>query len=227
VIAAYNEEAAIGDVLLAWANEMESLGVRYELRAYDDGSTDRTPEVLADLASRLPRLRAVRHPNRGHGPTILRAYREAAGDWVFQCDGDDEIPATAFSSLWEQRQNYDLLVGRRQNRHSPPQRRLVSMGSRLAVRALFGSGLWDVNSPFRLIRGEVLRYLLPLLPQNLFAPNVALAGLAVRRGLRVCEVPVPHVGRPGGAASLVRGKLWRGAARALVETVSVARRGRW
>jgi glycosyltransferase involved in cell wall biosynthesis len=223
VVPVFNEEAAIGGVLRAWAAQLDRLGVSYELRVYDDGSDDQTPELLAGLGARLPRLCTFRHPNRGHGPTILRGYREAAGDWVFQADGDGEIPASAFSALWERRRDYDFLLGHRHGRHSPVHRRIVSLGSRLAVRTLFGSGLSDVNSPFRLVRGAALRDLLRFLPDGLFAPNVALAGLAVRRGLRLCEIPVPHIDRVGDRGSLASWQIWRGAARTLLETMSVAR----
>src|SRR4051812_48649922 len=99
VMPVYNEAEAIGPVLDAWANELSRLGIDYELRVYNDGSKDRTLEILQQKAQTLPRLVVGTHENRGHGPTILRGYGEARGEWVFQVDSDDEMPADHFGTL--------------------------------------------------------------------------------------------------------------------------------
>jgi glycosyltransferase involved in cell wall biosynthesis len=189
---------------------------------YDDGSTDKTGAVLRDLTVHIPRLVVISQTNRGHGPTILRGYREARGEWVFQTDSDGEIPAAPFRELWARRTAYDLLLGYRSRRRLAPARRIVTYGSRLAVWALFGSAVRDVNSPFRLVRREWLHATLPRMPADAFAPNVILAGLAARGRLRIHEQPVPYRARPTGKGSLVASRLWRGACRSLIETVAVA-----
>ena len=222
VMPAYNEEEAIAEVVSAWVNELDALGIDYELRVYDDGSTDKTAAVLRDLATRLPRVVATSQTNRGHGPTILRGYREARGEWVFQTDSDGETPATAFRELWVRRDQYDFLLGHREGRRSPLTRRIVSSASRLAVRVLFGTAIRDVNSPYRLMRRTWLQAVLPGLPRDAFAPNVILTGLAARGRLRVDEHPVPYRARRTGMGSLVAFRLWKGAFRSLVETVAVA-----
>lgn len=221
VMPAYNEEEAIADVVGSWVKELDALGIDYELRVYDDGSTDNTAAVLRDLATRLPRVIATSQTNRGHGPTILRGYREARGEWVFQTDGDDETPATAFRELWVRRAACDFLLGYREGRRSPLARRMVTAGSRLAVRVLFGSAIRDVNSPYRLMRRTWLQTVLPRIPADAFAPNVILTGLAARGRLRISEHPVPYRARRTGTDSLVAAKLWKGAFRSLAQTVVV------
>lgn len=219
---AYNEHEAIADVVAAWAKELDALGIDYELTVYDDGSTDATGAVLQDLAARIPRVNVTSQTNRGHGPTILRGYDEARGEWVFQTDSDGEIPPTEFSDLWARRNEYDFLLGYRGDRRSTLARRLITQGSRLTVWVLFGTAIRDVNSPYRLMRRTWLQAILPRLPGDAFAPNVILAGLAARGRLRIYEHPVPYHTRRAGTVSLVRFKLWRGAFRSLVETVAVA-----
>src|SRR5438445_3120274 len=91
VMPAYNEAGAIREVVGGWDRQLGSLGVRYEIRVYDDGSRDGTGDLIAALAREHPTVAAVRQTNRGHGPTILRGYHEARGEWVFQTDSDDEI----------------------------------------------------------------------------------------------------------------------------------------
>lgn len=224
VMPAYNEEGAIAGVVEEWVAELERLGLDYEVRVYDDGSRDRTPELLDELARRHPRLTLVRQANRGHGPTLLRAYGEATGEWVFQVDSDGEMSPAGFAPLWQRRENYDLLVGSRQGREAPPLRRLVTAVSRLTVRLCFGRGVRDVNSPYRLMRGSRLRELLPLLPPEPFAPNVILSGLAARERLRIGEWPVACQPRRSGPGSLTPLKVLRGATRSLLQTLTAALR---
>lgn len=220
----YNEAASIGPVVAEWVTELARLGIDYELLVLDDGSSDGTTDVLRDLAAKYPGLQVSRHENAGHGSTILRGYRRSRGDWVLQVDSDGEIPAASFEDLWSRREPYDLVIGRRMDRSAPAVRRAITWVSRLSVRLLFGPGIRDVNVPYRLMRGPVLRELASALPGDLFAPNIILSGLAIRRGLRICERPVPHVGRRHGGGSLGGMRVVRAAMRAFAQTLAAARR---
>ena len=226
VVPVYNEEAAIAGVLASWAVDLERLGIDYLFAIYDDGSRDGTPRILGDLAERDPRLSVVRHANRGHGPTILRGYREARTPWVLQIDSDGEMASSHFAALWRERERHDFLLGARQDRASALVRRMVSAGSRAAVHLLIGNGVRDVNSPYRLMRRDALGPLLDQVPDDAFAPNTLLSGLAARAHLRILEVPVPHEGRRTGRGSLNAGRLMAGVARSLRDTVSTAVRVR-
>jgi dolichol-phosphate mannosyltransferase len=222
VMPVFNEEGAVTGVIADWTGALAGMGIDFRLAVYDDGSRDGTERTLQELARLDPRLLVVRHANRGHGPTILRGYREAQGRWILQVDSDGEMAAGHFAALWREREAYDFLVGARQDRVSAPLRRLVSAGSRASVHALLGRGVRDVNSPYRLMRRDLLRPLLDLLPADPFAPNVLLSGLAARAGLRVFECSIPHEGRRVGTGSLTRWRLWAGIARSFWDTVRTA-----
>jgi len=222
VIPLYNEEGAARTVVAGWDDLLTSLGIDYELRAYDDGSLDSTSSILDELTRDRPRVVAVRQSNRGHGPTILRGYREARGEWVFQVDGDDEMSPASFPAFWKERDQADLVIGYRSDREAPIGRRIISAVSRIAVRLLFGGAVRDVNVPYRLYRTRALTEMLSMIPPETFAPNVILVGLAVSRGLRIVELPVPHQKRRTGESSLGRISMWRCAARAFWQTLTVA-----
>lgn len=222
VVPVYDEEAAIAGVLTGWAEALTQLDVDYVFAVYDDGSRDGTPRILGELAERDPRITIARHSNRGHGPTIVRGYREAATPWILQIDSDGEMSAAHFASLWEARHDHDFLVGSRRDRASIPVRRLVSAASRAAVHLLLGRGVRDVNSPYRLMRRATLAPLLETLPADPFAPNTLLSGLAARARLRILETPIPHEGRRTGRGSLNARRLAAGVARSLRDTVVTA-----
>jgi hypothetical protein len=87
------------------------------------------------------------------------------------------------------------------------------------VRLLYGSGITDVNVPFRLIRSNVLRQLIDRIPEGTFAPNIVISGMLARTGARVYEHPVPHENRKTGKTSLARLRLWQCAVKAFGQTL--------
>lgn len=226
VVPVYNEADTIAAAVLEWAAELDRGALDYELLVYDDGSRDDSGRLVETLRARVPRLSLRRHRNVGHGPTVLRGYREAHGEWIFQADSDGEVAPTSFRALWDVRHDQDFVLGARQQRRSPMLRRLVTLGSRLTIRVMFGMTIQDVNTPFRLMRRARLVPLLAMLPDDCFAPNVALVGLAARAGLRIRTVPVTYRGRRSRGSSLGGLRLWRGVSRAWWQTLTIARRVR-
>ena len=156
VMPVYNEQDAIGGVLEKWDAMLRGLGCDYVIRPYNDGSKDSSLAVMHETAKRLgPQIDVRDKPNGGHGNTILTGYREAAADgfeWVFQVDSDDEMGPEKFADIWSKRDDYDFLVGTREGRNQSFPRRIISFVSRLCVRLFYGESIWDVNSPYRLMR---------------------------------------------------------------------------
>jgi hypothetical protein len=221
VMPVYREAEIIASVIDAWSGMLEGHGIDFELLVYDDGSPDETLEILRAREQTLPRLRVTNHSNRGHGPTILRGYREARGSWVFQVDSDDEIAPDPFPDLWSQRESYDLLLACRGG-PQPLARRVVSGVSRFTVRLLFGQGVTDVNAPYRLMRRSWLEGALARVPQGTFAPNVILSGLAIHDGVRIFEHPVARRARKTGRPSLGSFTLWTRALQSFGQTLRAA-----
>jgi dolichol-phosphate mannosyltransferase len=230
VMPAYNEEDCIAGVVSSWLDTLLKQAIRFRMIVLNDGSTDRTAEVLAG-AGKDPRVEIVDKPNTGHGPTILAGYARAvkAADWVFQCDSDNEISPDYFADLWAKREGYDALFGCRSLRAQPLARRIITIGSRATVRLLFGRGVVDVNVPYRLIRSSLLEQIIMQIPRNTFAPNVIISGALSQAGVRIYNQPVRWEFRRTGVVSIARWKLWKSAVRAFWQTMlcrpRVGRRG--
>ncbi len=220
VIPVYNEEACIAQVLGDWTAALDELKIDYRIIALNDGSRDRTQEILGEMPP-TPRLELVDKPNSGHGPTILMGYRSAvqAAEWVFQCDSDNEMPASHFKRLWEIRDSYDALFGFRTGRKSSIDRKIVSFLSRLVAGMLFGTGVKDVNVPYRLIRAEILEKIISDIPPDTFAPNIIISGMLCKSGAKIANIPVPHVLRKTGKVSIGNIRLWKFSFQSLVQTL--------
>lgn len=226
VIPVYNEEGAIATVLQKWVCKLDSMGITYSINAYNDGSKDHTAEILEKCASEFSgKINVCNKPNSGHGPTILRGYNDAVineNSWVFQIDSDDEMGPESFDKLWDQRENYDFLVGIRDGRKQQLPRKIISFVSRLCVRIFYGKSVWDVNTPYRLMRVSEFADVFKNIPADTFAPNVIISGMAARKKLRCFEIPVPQRDRQTGEVSIKKWKLLKAAMKSFRQTIYFA-----
>ena len=224
VMPVYNEEEAIGVVLEKWVKVMDALGLKYTLNPYNDGSKDNSFQVIQAKALEYPeKVIAHTKENGGHGPTILLGYREAAAagyDWIFQIDSDNEMGPESFEELWNRRNDYDFLVGIRDGRKQALPRKIISAVSRLTVKIFYGrGGIWDVNTPYRLMRTSAFSDIFDAIPSDTFAPNVIISGMAARRKMRCFEVRVPQKDRQTGEVSIKKWKLFKAAVKSLFQTI--------
>lgn len=222
VMPVYNEEGAIGAVIEKWATELDKLQIDYNIFAYNDGSKDNTATILEEIAKKQPKLIVVNKENSGHGPTILKAYRDNAAkySWIFQMDSDDEMEPEGFAAIWEKRNDYDFLVGIRDGRLQQLPRKIISFVSRLCVKIFYGfNGIWDVNSPYRLMRSEIFADLFNKIPEDTFAPNVIVSGFVARKKLRFYEAHVPCRLRQTGEVSIKKWKLLKAAIKSFWQTI--------
>jgi dolichol-phosphate mannosyltransferase len=223
VMPVYNEQECIVGVVRSWLEELSRLGIDFTIIVLNDGSTDGTKEELSQFGEDQ-RLCIIDKQNSGHGPTILMGYARAVqlSEWVFQVDSDDEISPGCFYDLWSRRHAYDALFAVRTSRRQGVGRRIISAVSRFTVSLIFGKGVEDVNTPYRLIRSLLLMDLLVGVPVDTFAPNILISGMLVQTHARILNFSVPHTGRKTGATSIVRYKLWRAALRSFVQTIVFA-----
>lgn len=225
IMPVYNEESIIKSVLYSWLTKLDSMHLNYEIHVYNDGSKDRTAEIIANCSAEYPEKIIVHNKqNSGHGPTILQGYLENADQtkWLFQIDSDNEMKPDFFDLLWNQRMNYDFLAGKRDGRRQHFSRKIISFISRLCVRLFYGKSIWDVNTPYRLMRTETFKEIFKMLPRNTFAPNVIISGMAAKEKFRCFEIPIPQQNRQTGEVSIKKWKLFKAAIRSFMQTISFA-----
>lgn len=219
IMPVYNEEEIIQEVINSWLLMLRELNINFEIKVFNDGSVDNSLKKLKELEGKNRELIVVDKPNSGHGPTILEGYRSVNSKWIFQIDSDNEMRPQYFKKLWKNRESYDLLLGKRENRKSPISRRIVTLMSRMTVKIFYGSGIDDVNSPYRLHRTEKFSNVFNLISSNTFAPNVILSGYAVRQKLKIVEFFVPCQQRITGEVSLKKLKLFKVAFKSWIQTI--------
>lgn len=204
VMAAYNEEHSVESVIQEHVNIMSQMPAAvtdWEIVVVDDGSRDRTPEILERLASRLPRLRVIKHPvNLGLFPAFDDAHRAARGTHVFTTASDGQWPAANLLRMLDRmlQTGADLVVGVRPHRDEvyTPWRRFVSRCFQLLPRLLFGVQTQDAGS-VKLGRRELFQC--ELISRSPFVEAERIIR-AVRQGCAVEFVPIEFLPRGAGKA---------------------------
>jgi glycosyltransferase involved in cell wall biosynthesis len=220
VVPAFNEGDVVEELILDLGRELPALSRAFEVIVVDDASSDDTPAILARLAGERSWLDVRRNPaNAGHGASVLRGLSAARGRWILQSDSDGQFVVAEAGRLWAEREQADLVLGVRARRRDPRHRLLLTRVVRLTTSLLAGRTLVDVNTPFRLVRRDVLLDLRPSIPAGTLAPNVLVTLGAAIRGWRVVEVPVTHLPRERGPSTLRSLRLVRFSLRGLVQLV--------
>lgn len=201
VIPALNEEGgiqAIMDRVLAVRSALKGAGVdELELIVVDDGSTDRTAEIV--LATRGATL--VQHArNSGYGAALKTGFAAAKGEWIGFLDADGTYPPEYFPNLYQAaiEQQADVVIGSRmagEKSEMPKVRRLGNMIFARLVNLVAAANITDSASGMRIFKRSVLEKLYPL-PDGLnLTPVMSTRGL--HEHLKMIEVPIPYSERVG------------------------------
>ncbi len=201
VIPALNEEDGIADIIervLAVKDPLAEVGVSdLELIVVDDGSRDRTPEIVASY----PEVVLVRHPvNQGYGAAIKTGFRQAKGDLLAFLDADGTYPPEFYPQLCRPivEGKADVVIGSRMagaESEMPLVRRIGNTIFATLVSVVSHRRVTDSASGQRVLRREVLSKLYPL-PDGLnFTP--VMSTRAMYEDVKVVEVPINYLERVG------------------------------
>lgn len=205
VIPAYNEEARLPALLGKLAAEAEEAaadaGLRLrEVLVVDDGSTDRTRELLRAAAAENERLQGVfaYDRNRGKGAAFAAGALRAEGDWVLLADVDLSTPLGELGKLTAAIEGgADVAIGSRAVpgavvERGPLHRKITGSSFNGAVRLLTGLRVRDTQNGFKLFPAEAIQRYLANQACPGFAFDVELLMRADREGLRIAEVPIVY-----------------------------------
>ena len=197
VLPAHNEEKVIAASVGAMVETLEGLGADYEVIVVDDGSRDRTADIVAGLSPSNPHVRLVSHQsNRGYGAALWTGFTSATKELVFLTDSDKQFDVAELREFLPLLDGADLVIGYREPRADPLIRRLNGWGWNAIVRLLFGYTARDVDCAFKLFRRRVLDHVNVHATGATFSAELLVK--ARRLGFVVRERRASHFPRPAG-----------------------------
>lgn len=205
VMPAYNEEENIESVVKEWHEVVEKIGNNSKLVVVNDGSKDKTYEKLCELKAKYPHLEPVTKVNSGHGSTVLHAYQYALdkkADYIFQTDSDGQTLPSEFWDFWKDRANHSAIIGHRNHRQDGFSRVLVTKTLKFVLWCIFGLKITDANTPYRLMKREILEKYIKKIPENFNLSNVMLTVLLIDNKEDVNFRPITFRPRQGGVNSI-------------------------
>jgi len=182
----HNEELCVREFHRRMSAVLRGMGVSHEIILVNDGSTDKTPEIIRELSASDPNLVGVfLARNRGQCTAIYAGIQHSCGRFVVIMDGDLQHPPEEVPALIEKiREGYDMVKGMRQRRQeSLLLRRIPSLIANYLMRATSKCDIHDMGG-LSIIKGEVARGLKLREGQHRLIP-----ALVYSQGGAVCEVP--------------------------------------
>ncbi len=196
VLPVYNEEPVLPELDRRLREFLASVGVSWEVVFVDDGSKDRSLELLRQMASGEPRFRVISFSrNFGHQTAITAGVDAAAGEAVVVMDADLQDPPEVVSEMLERfREGFDVVYGVRKVRHQESifKRATAAMFYRL-LRSLVGVPIPVDTGDFRLMSRRVVLTLRALRETNRF-----VRGMVAWVGFKQTAVYYERAGRFAG-----------------------------
>jgi len=211
VVPAYNEEEVVGPTVERLFQAFDKGGYRLELIVVDNGSTDRTGEIVRGLQGRYPGLVLHRvEPNIGYGNGILQGLPKASAEWVGMIPADGQVDAEDVVRLYESAAatNGKIVAKvRRRFRMDGPIRKVVSILYNGFVLLLWPTlGTLDVNGSPKILRREYLAAMRLSSTQWFLDPELMIK--AHYMGLRVLELNVFARMRGSGLSHVRASTCW-------------------
>jgi glycosyltransferase involved in cell wall biosynthesis len=175
---------------------LDPLGLEHELIFVDDGSTDRSAEILEELASGDPRVKVVRlRRNFGQTAALQAGIDYSTGDILVTLDGDlQNDPADIPMLLDRLNEGHDAVFGQRAKRQDNfVIRKLPSFAANWLIRKVTGSPIKDMGCTLRAMRRDLAEELSLYGEMHRFVPV-----LAQQYGAKLLQVPVRHHPRVAG-----------------------------
>jgi glycosyltransferase involved in cell wall biosynthesis len=200
VVPAYDEAATIAELL----RRVAALGLDAEILVIDDGSTDRTAQVVEEVTAELGdgSVRLIAHPaNRGKGAAVRTGVAASQGRFVVVQDADLEYDPRDLPRLIAPLREgvADVVYGTRLRGGEPQRAHLFwhYAGNRflsLLTNVLYNTTISDMEVGYKAFRGELIRSIDLVSDDFAFEPEVT-AKVLRRPGVRLYEIPISYYGR--------------------------------
>lgn len=213
VIPALNEEARLPPTLSKIDAYLNTQDYDAEVIVVDNGSQDRTTEVVQAFAEAHPYVRLIQLAERGKGRAVKAGMLDAKGDYRFICDADLSMPIEEMSKfLPPNYEGYDVLIGSREGEGArrigePEYRHIMGRIFNFIVKMTAIREFEDTQCGFKMFNRRAAEDLFEVQRMNGIGFDVELIYVALKRGYKVTDVPITWYFDPDSRMRLVQDTL--------------------
>jgi glycosyltransferase involved in cell wall biosynthesis len=196
VVPVYNEEDNLINLQRRLRESLNQLNIDYEIIYVDDGSRDRSFEVLAEIATQDRQIKVIKfRKNYGQTAAMAAGFEAARGKVIVPLDADlQNDPQDIAQLLAKIDEGYDVVSGwRRQRQDTLVTRKIPSMLANRLISSVTGVYLHDYGCSLKAYRAEIIKDVKLYGEMHRFIP-----AFSALEGARVTEVPVNHFPRVAG-----------------------------
>lgn len=196
VVPFYNEEDSAAELHRRLTDVLRKTKLRYEIIFVDDGSKDRTPEVLDAIFRKDRAVHVIRlKKNSGQTAGLAAGFDFAEGETIISMDGDlQHAPEDIPLFLEKMKEGYDVVSGWRKRRvDNFILRRLPSLVANRMMKKLSGVDIHDFGTTFKAYKKEAIKSVELYGEMHRFIP-----ALISRTGIKIVEIPIQNIVRPKG-----------------------------
>jgi len=212
VIPAYNEEKRIEKTLKKVYEYFKGKKVEFEIIVVDDGSNDKTVEIVEKFSSDRKKIRILKHEkNMGKGAAVKTGILNAKGELILFTDADLSTPIEEFEKLKKKiEKGYDIAIGSRGLKDSkivipqPFYRRIIGRIFPLLVRLIVIKDFKDTQCGFKLFKKEAAKKIFSQLKTEGFAFDVEVLAKGKKEGYKIAEVGVLWYNSPRSSVKIFR-----------------------
>ncbi len=196
VIPAHNEEKRLPPSLAKIDAYLKKQDYTYEVIVVENGSRDRTSEVVREFAKDHPYVRLIEVHTRGKGLAVKAGMLAARGEYRFICDTDLSMPIEEIAKfLPPVREGYDVLIGSREGEGArrigePEYRHIMGRVLNFIVKLTAVSEFEDTQCGFKMFKRKAAEDLFSVQRMSGIGFDVELIYVALRRGYRITDVPI-------------------------------------
>ena len=204
VVPVYNEEGSLAELIERTLKALDASGKKYEFILVDDGSSDRSAEMIVEASEKNPGrvIGCILNRNYGQHSAIMAGFSIVRGDLVITLDADLQNPPEEIPRLIAAAEEGNDVVGTvRQHRQDTFFRRYCSKMVNFAARKATGVQMNDYGCMLRAYRRFIVEAMLKCNEHSTFIP--VLANSFARK---TCEIPVGHAERAVGDSKY---SLWK------------------
>lgn len=204
IIPAYNEEKRIKNTLISINDYLSKQQYKYEIIVVNDGSTDKTIEILSGIKNQILNLKILDNKiNHGKGWVVKQGMLEATGDIRLFTDADNSTPIDHIEKMLPYfKEGYDVVIGSRRVRgsiisvHQPWYKEILGRIGNLIIRIFAVRGISDTQAGFKAFTAKAAQIVFPRLTLARWGFDFEALAIAKKHELKIKEIPITWINDP-------------------------------